>query len=207
MRRSVQSLAACMAAALLVAGCPLAVSDEYQVTAADNPEAGTIATPEQAAPGGKDPSPPNRSDAAPGKPAPEPDATKAPPDRGADRKQAACESVCSAGCSGDVCSIDCSAQEHCERAKLDCPPGRRCTIVCGTGSCKEATIRCPDSECDIQCSGDKACAEAHIRCGEKPCTVTCVGDDACEDATLDCDPGSCTTSGAVAECDDDACDD
>jgi len=88
---------------------------------------------------------------------------------------AACPKVCTGGCTGHTCVIDCAGPKGCAGAILTCPADRPCRVLCrGPDSCQQATIQCGDGMyCDVRCLAGGACQDASITCGKGLCTTAC----------------------------------
>lgn len=112
-----------------------------------------------------------------------------------------CPSFCEAGCAGDECVIDCSAQD-CRDTLFVCPEGVNCTLFCGqsSASCSQTTLRCEfGNDCAATCTTKDACEELLVVCNSGSCKLACEVDGSCKGGTLDCAVG--------ADCSVDTCSD
>ena len=131
------------------------------------------------------------------------------------------ESCVAAGgtCEGDVCAIRCGTGGTCTKAKVRCPDGVACDIVCiDTDACD--SVKCgPASTCTITCRGARAC-NGNVEANAATSSITCDGAEACnndvvcrgESCAVTCESGgckaggvrccaqSCTVNGAPASC-------
>ena len=104
---------------------------------------------------------------------------------------------CTGGCTGGVCTVDCSQPGQCDGG-ITCPPGVACTVSCnGTQAC-DGTIVCPIGfACDVECTGVQACLDTPILCGgSTTCSLTCSDTQSCVsgDTSLICGSSACTSS-------------
>jgi len=102
-----------------------------------------------------------------------------------------CPAECTS-CSGDLCTIDCNADDSCAGG-VTCPVGLRCEVICSGDSACAGNVDCEDAtECSITCSSNQSC-QGRIDCGDGPCTVVCSGTNSCADR-VDCNTScACTT--------------
>ena len=130
----------------------------------------------------------------PDKEPPAPDLKQPFPDLGP------CPTVCTNGCAGGVCRLDCSkgcacppglkCQVDCKgdtcSGKIDCTRGKSCIINCEQRACTDS-IDCGAAACTISCSQD-SCGGS-ILCGSGGCKLTC-SDHSCQNLIL-CEVGRC----------------
>lgn len=103
-----------------------------------------------------------------------------------------CPNVCNGGCDGDVCVIDCGAQDC--GVGITCPPNFACEVRCTAAlSCRDANIQCPEIHaCNVVCDGSLACRDATLTCGDDPCDLTC--GSGCSGMAVACGADACTAT-------------
>ena len=108
-----------------------------------------------------------------------------------------CPGVCTGGCAGTTCNIDCSGA-GCQGI-VNCPPGFDCAVTC-SGLCQSTTINCPDGfGCAVSCSGMQNCQDTVINCSSTGiCSLNCgPQNQVCRDASLNCGGNDCTMTCAA----------
>ena len=130
-----------------------------------------------------------------------PDSGPKPKDAGPDAQPPSCADACKGigTCQGNVCVIDCTFGITPCPAKVKCPKGVACKVVCGgLNSCGQGIDCSEASSCDLACSGTSACGP--ISCGGSACTVTCPGTSACGWG-ITCTASMCTIGcGGLSSC-------
>lgn len=110
-----------------------------------------------------------------------------------------CPAVCTGGCTGGTCIIDCNAPNpSCLSTIVNCPAGFACTVQCfDASSCRQATINCPATyACNVDCTGQSACWDAIINCSNQgTCDLSCgSASAACRDTNLICGTNDCVAA-------------
>lgn len=117
---------------------------------------------------------------------------------GGSTREGDCPSVCTGGCTGDLCRILCNTINACSATTIACPPERKCVVQCvGLDACSGSTVKCADSApCAVQCGGTSSCRTLTVDCPPSAgCDLSCGATSACGNAILHCSDGSC-----LAEC-------
>jgi hypothetical protein len=130
-----------------------------------------------------------------------PDAHVAPPPDARAPIDAAslCPLGCTGGtCDGDVCVIDCSADDSCQ-TDVHCPVNLPCRVICGNHACLGHVDCTKATSCDVTCSGYGSC-QNEVDCGMGACDVACSGSMSCK-AKNKCHPScscdvACTGAGS-----------
>lgn len=106
----------------------------------------------------------------------------------------ACPAICTGGCAGNTCAIDCDDNNECNREVIVCPDGFACIVRCdASNACKDAVIHCPASHaCEVRCLD--GCSALQIDCGAGTCTLHCGPLEVCENVGLACGTNDCSAT-------------
>lgn len=108
--------------------------------------------------------------------------------------------VCTGGCNGNECIIECDEEDECNPSTITCPTGFDCTVRCTERhACRNVTLNCPfNHRCDIECNSpsgrEHACETMTIVCTNGPCALLCTGESPCKDTIVECGTNACTAT-------------
>jgi hypothetical protein len=102
------------------------------------------------------------------------------------------------------CEFDCSGQQGCENATLQCPPNGDCRVTCANyQACVGATVLCGSGVCEVVCQSDPAACKdmKDLACRDaSACRVRCEANMIDPPEATDC-----PDDGGLCPCNDPRC--